>query len=187
MTEPTKRGFLGRWRFSQDPPDDRKPTDSYFEKLIKYIPADIVAAYVALDGILKENLYSPMWLGWSVFGALVALTPLYVCYMKTSPPGLVARKTFHWMASTFAFMVWVFALGGPFAATFDWYRPVFGTVLLIVTTLILPVFESIVYGSPPPTNGPPPTTGPTPPASPAPPAGPTPPASPPTPPTNPPV
>ena len=109
-----------------------------------------MAGYVALDGILKEGGNSPLWLTWAVFIALLSLTPLYVCYVKTEPPGIVSSKTFYWLASTLAFAVWVFALGGPFAATFAWYKPVYGSVLLILTTLTLPVFESIFYKGTPP-------------------------------------
>lgn len=125
----------------QDLPADSKGSDSYFEKLIKYIPADILAAWLAIDGILKEQATNPLWLVWSVFAFLTCLTPLYVVYMKTDPPGFRPTKTFHWMASTLAFVVFIFALGGPFALTFSWYRPLYGTVVLILTTLLLPLFE----------------------------------------------
>ncbi len=112
----------------QDVPSDARNADSYFEKLIKYIPADIVAAWLAIDGILRDQTSSPLWLVWSVFGFLTVLTPLYVVYMKTDPPGFGPTKTFHWMASTLAFVV-------------PWYRPLYGTVVLILTTLMLPLFE----------------------------------------------
>lgn len=126
---------------AQEPPPDSKATDSYFEKLLKYIPADIVAGYVAIAGILTEHNNQPLWLTWSVFGILLALTPLYVCYKKTEPPGFSWSKTFHWVTSCIAFTAWVFALGGPFAATFSWYQPYLGSVVLILTTLIIPVLE----------------------------------------------
>lgn len=139
---------LFKWRgFNQAPPQDRRLTDSYFERLLRYVPADIVAAWVALDGIFKEQSYHPLWLAWSVFAVLCVLTPLYIIYMKTDPPGLLPAKTFHWVASTFAFSVWVFALGGPFPSTFPWYQPIYGSVLLIMTTLFLPVLEAIFYRS----------------------------------------
>ncbi|HMY52862.1 MAG TPA: hypothetical protein PKH78_00470 [Candidatus Obscuribacter sp.] len=140
-----------RRRLAQDPPPSSNVADSYFERLMRYIPADIVAGYVAIDGILKDGGNSPLWLTWSVFISLLVLTPLYVCYLKTVPPGMAISKTFHWVASMLAFSAWVFALGGPFAVTFDWYRPVYGSVLLILTTLTLPVLESIFYGGSPPT------------------------------------
>jgi hypothetical protein len=144
---------------TQDPHPDAKPTDSYFEKLVKYIPADIVAGYVAISGILTEHNNQPLWLTWSVFGVLLGLTPLYVCYRKTEPPGFVFSKTFHWVTACIAFTAWVFALGGPFA-TFTWYQPYLGSIVLILTTLIIPVLEGqfIRPDSPsPPAPGPAPT------------------------------
>lgn len=134
---------------AQEPPPDSKTTDSYFEKLVKYIPADILAAYVAITGITANN-DPPLWLTWGVFGVLLALTPLYVCYVKTVPKGFLTSKTFHWVTACLAFAAWVFALGGPFA-TFVWYKPYLGSVVLILTTLIIPVLEGQFYpcGTPP--------------------------------------
>ena len=139
-----------RWRFAaQAPPPDSKVTDSYAEKLVKFIPADILAAYVAISGITASN-DQPLWLSWGVFGVLLALTPLYVCLVKTDPPGIAWSKTFHWVAACLAFTSWAFAMGGPFAATFDWYQPYLGSVVLILTTLIIPVMEGQFYKSSPP-------------------------------------
>ena len=45
-----------RGRFAQDPPLDTSATDTYFEKLLKYIPGDIVAAFVALEAALQKAL-----------------------------------------------------------------------------------------------------------------------------------
>ena len=133
---------------AQEPPPDSKVTDSYFEKLVKYIPADILAAYVAITGI-TASVDPPLWLGWGVFGALLALTPLYVCYVKTAPKGFVSSKMFHWVTACLAFSAWVFAMGGPFA-TFTWYQPYLGSVVLILTTLIIPVLEGQFYKAGPP-------------------------------------
>ena len=128
---------------AQEPPPDSKTTDSYFEKLVKYIPADILAAYVAITGI-TASVDPPLWLGWGVFGVLLALTPLYVCFVKTEPKGFVSSKTFHWVTACLAFSSWVFAMGGPFVM-FDWYKPYLGSVVLILTTLIIPVLEGQFY------------------------------------------
>lgn len=142
------------WRLApQDPPPDSKPTDSYFEKLVKYIPADIVAAYVTIAGLLSEHNNQPLWLTWAVFGTLLGLTPLYVCFIKTDPPGFVASKMFHWLTACLAFSAWVFALGGPFAATFTWYQPYLGSVCLILVTLLIPVIEGWCYKNAPAKKG----------------------------------
>ncbi|MBP6744765.1 hypothetical protein KA344_05995 [bacterium] len=133
-----------RWRLAaQEPPPDSKLTDSYFEKLVKYIPADILAAYVAITGI-TASVNPPLWLGWGVFGVLLVLTPLYVCYVKTTPKGFASSKMFHWITACLAFSAWVFAMGGPFTA-FAWYQPYLGSVVLILTTLIIPVLEGQFY------------------------------------------
>ena len=150
MFSPLKSGFA---KFvlrakSQDAPPDSKPTDSYGEKLLRYIPADIVAAWVALTGILAQAAADvPAWLSWAVLGALLALTPFYVCFVKTDPAGLAISKTFHWVTACLAFVSWVFAMGGPFA-TLAWYKPVFGSVLLVIVTLVIPVLERFFVKGP---------------------------------------
>ncbi len=130
------------------PAADGGRDDTYFEKLLKYVPGDIVAAFVAIDGLLRDQaLVNPLWLDWTVFGGLLILAPLYAVYRPSTPPppSLQARRTFHAVAAMVAFTVWVFALGGPFATTWpDIYRPMYGTILLIFTTLIIPLFEKIL-------------------------------------------
>lgn len=133
-----------------DTPPPPQPTpdsveSSYFEKLLLLIPADMVAGYLALDGILKQNLadITPI-IYWAVFIAMLALTPLYI-WFRPGENSLkqVCSLRYRAVSGTISFAVWVFALGGPFAVTFLWYKPVYGSLLLIVTTLALPVFEKI--------------------------------------------
>jgi len=121
-----------------------------------------MAAYVAIAGLLPSNA-QPWWLLWAVFGTLLLLTPLYVCFIKTDPPGFAACKFFHGVTACISFTVWVFALGGPFAATFGWYQPYLGSAVLILTTLIIPVLEGQFYNNAPTT---PPANPTIPPASP---------------------
>ena len=143
------RDFIRRMR--TPPPGLLRADESYFEKLLKYIPGDIVAGWVALNGIIVGEAGNSPTLQWIVFAALLVLSPLYMCYMKTQPPGLTLSKTFPCLVAAFAFAVWVFALGGPFSA--QWpalYKPVYGSIVLILTTLIIPVLEKMFYNSSPP-------------------------------------
>ncbi len=118
--------------------------DTYLDKLIKFIPGDLVAAYIGLDGLMREaSVNAPDFLYWVIFGALLVLTPLYVFYRPTTDASVESRR-FHMIAATIAFVVWVFALGGPFAVTWpDLYRPIYGSVLLVLTTLTIPVIEKV--------------------------------------------
>lgn len=72
-------GLKGLIRFRikpQDAPPDTSPLASYSEKLLKYIPADIVSAWLVLTGILTQAVGTlPPWLSWSVFGALCFHSP----------------------------------------------------------------------------------------------------------------
>lgn len=127
------------------PPAPDSRTSSYFEKLIKYIPGDLVAGYLALDGILREELIGDpvsIWLYWAVFGTILILTPFYVKF-RPSQQAQEESIRFHCCAATVAFTTWVFALGGPFAVTWPGiYRPVYGSLLLVITALAIPVIEA---------------------------------------------
>lgn len=127
------------------PPPPPTPTEaSYFEKLLAYIPSELVGAYLCMDGILKEaSLDNPVWLYWAIFGASIALAPLYVLFRPSTNSILKCTQKFRAITATVALAVWIFAMGGPFAVTFDWYRPVFGSLLLVITTLAIPVFEKV--------------------------------------------
>ena len=142
QTSPT--GQDGKDRASDPPPiqPDVKES-SYFDKIVKYVPAPIIAAYVAAMGAIQELPDNPIWLYWAIFGALLALTPLYVIYLPGSTEEGANSVRYNVLASMLAFIAWVFALGEPFAVTFDWYRPVYGSLVLIIVTLTLPVLEKI--------------------------------------------
>jgi len=130
------------------PPPERKEL-SYFDKLIRYIPGELVAAYLTLDGILKQQLLevdSRVYIGlyWLVFLSLLILTPLYVKYRPTHEEFADHSRRFHMCAAAVAFFVWVFALGGPFTVTWpELYQPLYGSILLVLTTITIPVFEKI--------------------------------------------
>jgi hypothetical protein len=103
---------------------------------VKYIPAEIVAVFVAIDGVLKaaSNVLPSFY--WLMFVVLLGLTALYTwrfTAVKGLPPAYVQI-----VISTVAFAVWVFALGGPFRFL-EWYNPVYGSALLMVYTLVPPL------------------------------------------------
>ena len=142
---------IAAWRpLAQQAPPNSSPDDSYFQKLVTYIPADIIAAWVTLSGFITQSAATiPHWISWAVFGGLLVLIPFYVCYLKTVPPGLSSGKIFHWLTSCLAYVAWVFALGGPFA-TQSWYQPIYGSIILVFVTLIIPVLERFFVKAPPP-------------------------------------
>lgn len=116
--------------------------DTYFDRVIKYIPADIVGAWVAASGIVKGAQGVPaeslLWIVF-IFGAV--LTPVWTLRQTNEPEQQPAYLQAG--ISTLAFFVWVFALGGPFAH-FEFYHEAYGSLLLIGFTLAV---GAIVPGS----------------------------------------
>lgn len=110
--------------------------DDYLTKVLKNIPSEIVMAYVALDGVLRTSyqhnartLSSALWI---IALALTALTPLWLWRVMR------VRSRAQLTVSTLSVLVWLFAIGGPFASI-TWYEPALGAVALPLYTLLVPV------------------------------------------------
>jgi len=63
------------------------------------------------------------------------LTPLYLWRVQK------ILKIQQHVISLLSFIIWVFALGGPFAM-YSWYNPVYGEILLPVFTLGIAIWEA---------------------------------------------
>lgn len=110
--------------------------DDYLSKVVKYIPAEIVAVFVTINGILKPDPNVPAIFHWLLFIVLLVLTPLYIwrfASVKGLPPPYAQVAI-----STISFIIWVFALGGPFDFL-GWYKSIYGSILLILFTLVPPL------------------------------------------------
>lgn len=108
--------------------------DTYFDRVVKYIPGDIVAAWVTVSGLVKAagNGVPQGKTLWLCFVVGVVLTAAWT-WKQTSVTGLPAAAK-QIAVSTIAFCVWAFALGAPFD-TLSWYHPLYPSLLLIGYTL----------------------------------------------------
>jgi hypothetical protein len=132
------------------------PVDSYAARIVKYVPADIVAAWLALVALLSTG-NQHRGLLWAVWAFLLVITPawtLRMTRMEGKPPAWVQA-----VVSTVAFAIWVFASGAPFS-WLEFYDPVFGGVALILFTLASGLITSSKADEPTrseaPANPPPP-------------------------------
>lgn len=126
--------------------------DSFAARVVKYIPADVVAAWVTLTSIVVTQTapgtpsagttgaaaaaaapdYPVLWILFVVFLVLTAIWT----WKTTQVPNARTAKT-QIIVSTISFAVWVFGLGGPFASlAFVQGRPYLGGVALLVWTLV---------------------------------------------------
>ena len=108
--------------------------DTYFDKLLKYIPADVVGAWVAVTGLVASAKDVPqqtvLWIAFVVGLGLTAWWTL----KQTAAPGR-PHATGQVVISTVSFAVWVFALGGPFEHVPG--QKLYGSLLLILYTLVV--------------------------------------------------
>jgi hypothetical protein len=108
--------------------------DTYFDRVVKFIPADIIGAWIAASSIVKSSSGIPtntvLWICF-VFGVII--TPAWTLKQtnfQSLPPARLQA-----LVATAAFVVWVFALGDPFSAL-SFYHQVYGSLVLIAFTLI---------------------------------------------------
>ncbi len=88
--------------------------DTYMDRLIKYVPVEVIGCYLLLEGILRE-LFTDDSLKYALavlFAVGLALTWLVAKYV------LDVERHAQIVVSMAAFAVWVFATGG-------WFKEVF--------------------------------------------------------------
>jgi hypothetical protein len=110
--------------------------DTYQSRLFKYIPAEVIAVYLTLDGILRtSNVTMPIGiLLWLIFALLMLGTPLYLWRVAN-----ITRKS-QLLISAVSFGIWIFAVGGPFTYL-SWYNPLYGALLLPLYTFFVPIVK----------------------------------------------
>ncbi len=110
------------------------PPGGPVDRVVKYVPVDIVASWVAIAAALaSRNTPVSTTVLWVVFAVLLAITPIWMLrqtQLPNKPPATTQA-----VVATVAFGAWVFALGGPFAR-YDFYDPVYGTVVLVLFSLV---------------------------------------------------
>jgi hypothetical protein len=114
--------------------ENDKP-EEYLGRLVKYIPAEIVAIYLAATGFVPAADESRQTWLWIIFGACAVLTPIYFIIATRDVKQKKKPLFIQVLLATVAFPVWVFAVGGPFAAL-TWYKSYVASIVLIFVTSI---------------------------------------------------
>jgi hypothetical protein len=111
--------------------------DDYLTKVVKYVPVEVLAAYLFMAGVINSNVTGrhdrAMWLGGLLIGTLVL----------TIPYGLRVLNIVRWQQvaiSVVGIAVYVFALGGWFATT-TWYHQWYASIVVPVFGLLIAVLK----------------------------------------------
>ncbi len=108
-----------------------KENDAFKEKLLKLIPSEIVAAYVAIQGFLQtvdQQLVVQI-----VIGVLGVITFLYLHRIEQ------VQDLKHKLFSTATFFVWVYAVAPEEILGEQLHNPPIGSIVLILWTLLIPL------------------------------------------------
>jgi hypothetical protein len=117
------------------PPPPPEKSDSYSDRLLKYIPPEVIALYLTLVGIVSASANNDTnALRWGVLGFCLVGTPLYLWRVAK------VRKALQLIISTVGFAVWAFSLGQPFSS-YGWYQPIYSALLLPAYTFLIPIVE----------------------------------------------
>ncbi|MCK5521605.1 MAG: hypothetical protein KAI83_00600 [Thiomargarita sp.] len=116
---------------------DEVRIDNYFDRIIKYIPADVIGAWIATVGIVSSFAASDTpkeTILWVAFAVGIIFTAMWT-WKQTTVQGKPVAVT-QIIISIGAFIVLVFALGEPFAGL-SWYDPGYGSLSLIFYALFV--------------------------------------------------
>ncbi|MER7645161.1 hypothetical protein [Streptomyces sp. NPDC126522] len=133
------------------------PTASLTESVTTYIPTEVVAAYVAVIGLLQQPSPHSRTPDWIVFWMFLAIVPFGVWAglarqektrglpLPVHPGSWPEHTGFNLIAATLSFALWGFSLPETPFQDFGWYKSVYGTGALVVGTLLLslvsPLFQ----------------------------------------------
>lgn len=115
--------------------------DGYFDRLLKYIPADVVGLWLTGNGLIQSQADDEAR---SVTLWLLFIVGLALSFFWTYRQTVQLGKPTPWrqiLLSCISFVVWVFAIGGPFAEI-SIYKPFYGSFVLLIYTSIIPLLPA---------------------------------------------
>lgn len=108
-------------------PGARSP-DDYWARLVKYVPVEIIGAYLVVLGVL-DTAYPDSGTPRRIALATLAVLSLVASWLFAQRVLNVVRQAQLAMTAV-AFAVWVFATGGYFSTT-AWWEPWMGTIAVV--------------------------------------------------------
>lgn len=115
----------------------------YLDRIAKYIPAEIIAAYVAALGFAKLAP-NPAILSTVIFFVMWICAPVYITRFTSTP-----KETWvNGAMSVIAFAIWAYAMGDGFFNYLGWYNAPTASVILVLFTIVSGAIVPIVIKQP---------------------------------------
>lgn len=112
--------------------------DNYLEKITKLIPSEILGVWITIKTMVEGNESIPEnRILWGIFIFCLILT---FAYIRLLPRELEKKPTVkQGIISVGAFMVWAIAIGGKPFISISWYHPIYGSILMVLYTVVIPL------------------------------------------------
>lgn len=117
------------------PPAETIKPDDYVDRLAKYIPPDVIAAFITIESAIGAAKDPPGALAWIVFAVILIATPFYLWKFGN------VRKPLQLAISTIAFVVWAFAYPGLPFSSLHIESSIYGAVALGLFSFLVPLVE----------------------------------------------
>lgn len=117
-------------------PNRAASNSHYLDRIIKYIPAEVIMLYLVLTGLVAMLDEPSLWLDIVIFVVGVGAVVLHLLVhrkMNNNDP----ITTIQVVISTCSFVIWVFALPGGFISEFSWYQSAYGAILLTIFSFVI--------------------------------------------------
>jgi hypothetical protein len=116
---------------------DAPKIDGYFDRLVKYIPSDVVGLWLVGVGMINTFLGALKAVTMIVFFLVCLVITIWWTKDQTTEPSKATAKT-QVAVAAFAFIVWVIALQGPdIREVLPWYKPAIGSLLLLIYSTVI--------------------------------------------------
>lgn len=154
---PIRSGLISRTVTYASSATQADGADSYLDRLVKYIPSEIIALYLGVINVVPTQDSSYWFSLWIIAIVTTIITPIYM-YFATSEPGEPTAWT-QITVSSVAFPIWVFATGGPFTQ-FSWYKDKhwIAAVILTFSTFLIGIHMPNAASAPGPDPNPAPAS-----------------------------
>jgi branched-subunit amino acid transport protein len=128
------------------PPGLPPAADDYWSRFLKYVPVEMISAYLILQGlVLSAYTSGSSARSWGL-GVLLVLGAVGSYYFSRRVLGVMRPQQA--AMSVLAFVIWCFAIGGWFATT-DWYAGWMGTAAVVVFAVLVQILKLSPLPDPP--------------------------------------
>jgi len=112
--------------------------DDYFTRLAKYVPVEMVSAYLVVQGLVETAYKTGTPTRAYALGALLVVTAIATWFFCARV--LKVRRPLQLAMAVLALAIWVLATGGWFATT-SWWQAWFGTAAVVLYGVLVRIIN----------------------------------------------